>query len=254
MKSADFQGKVVLVTGASSGIGKALAEAFAQKGCRVGLMARRKQELEDLAGTIKSRGAEALALPTDVVEPDQVTAAVDTVLNAWGRVDIAVANAGVGRMHRIVNLNSDKVRQIMDLNFYGAWYLFEAVLPGMLSQGSGHLVGISSLAALRAAIKSGPYSASKAALTMLMESARAELRPRGINCTVIHPGFVSTPLANQNTFKMPFIIEAEEAADQIIECIKKRRSEAVVPRKLSPFSQLMRIMPNRLFDRITSGF
>ena len=254
MKSVDLRGKVVLVTGASSGIGKALSEAFARNGCRVGLMARRKLELEDLADTIKSNSAEAIALPTDVVDPDQVKAAVDTVLNTWGRIDIAVANAGVGRLHRIVNLNSDKVRQIMDLNFYGAWYLFEAVLPGMLSQGSGHLVGISSLAALRAMPKSGPYSASKAALTMLMEAARVELRSKGINCTVIHPGFVSTPLANQNTFKMPFIIEAEEAADQIIKCINKRKSEAVVPRKLSPFAQLMRIIPNRLFDRITPGY
>ncbi len=252
MKSTPLSGKVALVTGASSGIGEALARELAREGCRVGLLARRGQVLEEVAQEIRAQGGEGLALPADVLEKDQVQGAVDTLITSWGSVDIAVANAGLGRLHRIVNMTTEKVHQIMDLNFYGSWHVFEAVLPGMLNQGSGHLVGISSVASFRGMPKGGPYSASKAALTMLLESARAELRPKGIFCSVIHPGFVHTPMADQNNFKMPLAISADKAAVMIVRSIKRQRAETVIPWQLALVMPLWRALPNSLFDRLAA--
>ncbi len=254
MKKDKLRGKVALVTGASSGIGKAVCLELIQEGCRVGLLARRSDLLNELEQTIKEQGGEAIALPADVLIEGQVQEAVQTLLAAWGRIDIAIANAGVGRLHRIVKLTTEKVHQTMDLNFYGAWHIFEAVLPGMLNQGEGHLVGISSVASFRGLPKGGPYSASKAALTKLMESARVELKPKGISCTVIHPGYVHTPLADQNRTPMPFIVDADKAAIKIVKFIKQGRSEAVFPWQLAMMMPLYRILPNYIYDLLTRKF
>ncbi len=251
MKNNKLRGKVALVTGASSGIGKAVCLELAQEGCRVGLLARRSDLLKELEQEIKDRGGEAITLPADVLKEDQVQEAVQTLLTFWGRIDIAIANAGVGRLHRVANLTTEKIHQTLDLNFYGAWHILEAVLPGMLSRGEGHLVGISSVASFRGLPKGGPYSASKAALTKLMESARGELKPKGIACTVIHPGYVHPPLAAQNRTPMPFIVEADKAAIKIVKFIKQGRSEAVFPWQLALAMPLYRILPNRIYDLLT---
>ncbi len=253
MRSYDLNGRTALITGASSGIGRALAEALARAGCQVGLIARRQVALTDVATHIEQFGGRALPLPADVLAPELLKDVVVTAMQAWGRIDIAVANAGVGRLHRVANLTTEKISDIMNLNFYGAWNLFNAVLPGMLAAENGHLVGISSVASFRGAPKSAPYSASKAALDKFMESMRVELKPKGIYCTVIHPGFVNTPLAAQNNFKMPFILEADDAARRIIRIIAKRKSEAVIPWQLAAFAPFYRLLPNRLFDKLTAG-
>ena len=252
IRRTSLKNKVVLVTGASSGIGEALSLALAREGCRVGLLARREKLLSALEQQIKDQGGEALAMPADVMNQEQIRIAVNKALVYWGGIDIAVANAGLGRLHRVVNLTTEKVHKIMDLNFYGAWHLFEAVLPCMLRQGKGHLVGISSIASFRGLPKSAPYSASKAALTKFMESARGELRSKGIHCTVIHPGFVQTPLSSQNRMKMPFILKADEAADIIIKYIRQRRSEVVIPWQLALMMPIYRNLSNRLFDRLAA--
>jgi len=246
-----LHGKVVLVTGASSGIGKAVSLQFAQEGCRVGLLARRSDLLNDVAQQIRDQGGEAIALPADVLNEDQVQEAVKQMLTSWDRIDIAVANAGLGRIHRITNLTTEKMHQVMDLNFYGVWHIFEAVLPDMLNRGEGHLVGISSIASFRGMPKSGPYSASKAALATLMESARVELKPKGISCTVIHPGYVHTPLTDRNRMSMPFIIEADKAAAKMVKFIRQGRSEVVFPWQMALLMPLYRNLPNALYDLIS---
>ncbi len=253
-KKIDLRGKVALVTGASSGMGKAVCLKLAKEGCRVGLLARRAELLKELEQKINDQGGKAIALPTDVLKEDQVQGAVQTLLASWGQIDIAVANAGVGRFHRVAKLTTENIHSIMDLNFYGAWHIFEAVLPGMLNRGEGHLVGISSIASFRGLPKSGPYSASKAALTKLMESARVELKPKGICCTVIHPGYVHTPLADQNRMPMPFILEADQAAVKIVKFIKQGRSEAVFPWQMALVMPLYRLLPNKIYDRLAKNF
>ena len=253
MRRVDLKGRTAVISGASSGIGRALAEELARVGCPVGLVARRQDLLEEAAANIERSGGRALPLPADVLDPEQLGDAVGKAMQEWGRIDIAVANAGVGRLHRIVNITSEKIADIMNLNFFGAWNLFDAVLPGMLESGSGHLVGISSVASFRGVPKSAPYSASKAALDKFMESMRTELKPKGIYCTVIHPGFVNTPLAAQNNFKMPLMIEADDAARRIIRIISRRKPEAVIPWQLAIFMPLYRMLPNRLLDKLTAG-
>jgi len=121
----------------------------------------------------------------------------------------------------------------------------------MLNRGEGHLVGISSIASFRGMPKSGPYSASTAALATLMESARVELKPKGISCTVIHPGYVHTPLTDRNRMSMPFIIKADKAAAKIVKFIKQGRSEVVFPWQMALLMPLYRNLPNALYDLIS---
>ena len=249
----DWKEKVVLITGASSGIGRALALELGRRGARLGLTARRGEELLKLSEEIERAGGEALALPADVRDPAAMNDAAATVRERWGRVDVLVANAGMSSTTAGTKLNASEVGDVISVNVLGVVNSVAAVLPGMLERRAGHLVAISSLASYRGMPKSGAYSASKAAVSTLFESLRVDLRQSGIDVTTIHPGFVRTPLTAGRKKKLPFLLEPDDAARRIIRAVERRARTYAFPWQLASLVRVIKHLPGRLYDRLASN-
>jgi short-subunit dehydrogenase len=250
--SYDWKNKVVIVTGASSGIGRALAVELGKRGARVGLIARRADELSKTADEVTRAGGEALNFPADVRNPSELEEATRRVVETWGRVDVLIANAGMSSTTSGVSLEAGEASNVITVNVIGVVNSVAAVLPTMLKQKSGHLVAISSLAAYRGLPKSGVYSASKAAVSTFFESLRLDLHGQGIDLTVIHPGFIRTPMTAGRKNKLPFLLEADDAACRIIRAIERRARTYAFPWQLASAVRLIRHMPGRLYDRFAS--
>lgn len=242
--------KVVLITGASSGIGEALAVEFGRRGASVGLLARRAEVLGEVARKVEAAGGRAFAVAVDVRDAGDVRAAVTKVSEHFGRVDVLVANAGIGETTSARKFDIEVVTQVLSVNVLGALNSVAAVLPEMLARGSGQIVGISSLAAFRGFPGSGAYCASKAALSTFFESLRAELRPNNIYVTTIHPGFIDTPMTRGRVKQMPFLQNAERAARQMVDAIEARRRTYAFPWQLATIVRLLKWMPDALYDRM----
>lgn len=241
---------VAAITGASSGIGRELALEIARRGSDVALLARRREALEETAASVEGLGRKAVALPCDVRDRAAVLAAIAEAASRLGPIDLLVANAGIGVPLSASRWDGSRVAETFEVNVLGAAHAFEAVLPGMLERGRGHLVGVSSLAAWRGVPGHGPYGASKAAMNVMLESLRAELAPRGVAVTTICPGFVRTPMTARNKFRMPFLMEPEEAARRIARAIAARRRVYAFP---WPFSWIVRAaahLPAAIGDRL----
>lgn len=245
-----WSGKTVLITGASSGIGAALAQEIGGCGARVGLMARRRPELERLARTLEAAGGRALPLPADVADREAVQGAVEKLEAALGPVDVLVANAGIGGGGTARDMDVAGIEQVFAVNFFGPVHAVAAVLPGMRARRSGHLAAVSSLAGWRGLPGSVAYGPSKAALSLFCESLRVQLRPEGIRVTLVHPGFVKTPLTDQNDYPMPFMVPVERAARLIRRAIEQGKAELCFPWPMVLAARLLRVMPNSLFDRV----
>ncbi len=245
-------GPVALITGASSGMGRGLAMRLAADGYRVGLAARRAQPLEELAADIRSAGGEALVLQCDVSVREDVYAAVERCRRELGDVDLLVANAGQSEMTLVDELDSGMIEQLMGVNFFGVVYAVEAVLPGMLSRGRGQIVGVSSLAGYGGLPRTAGYSAAKAAVTKFLESLRVDLRGRGVDVTVISPGYVRTPMTDRNLHSMPFLVELDDAVARIHRAIVKRARAYHFPWPLASFVWVGQIFPRRMYDWIVS--
>jgi short-subunit dehydrogenase len=241
--------RTALITGASSGIGSALAVELSRRGWRVGLLARRREALEALRERIAEGGGEADVLTADVSDPDAVSRAVAELIALRGTIDLAVANAGISQSGPVAKIDPEQARAIFRTNVEGTMNLIAAVLPSMLERGSGHIVGIASLAGFRGLPGSAFYSASKAAMRALLEGARVELAPKGILVTTINPGFIRTPMTEANRFRMPFLMESEEAARRIADAIDGRKKEVDFPPPMSFFVLLARLLPNAVWDR-----
>lgn len=244
---------IVLLTGASSGLGSALAPLLAADGDRVAVAARRAEPLEALVAQIEAAGGEAMAVPLDVTDRDAVHAAVKRIEAAWGPVETLVANAGVGKPVSAEDYDSSVVEWIFRVNVMGMSHCIEAVLPGMLRTGRGHIVGVGSLAGYRGLPGSGPYCASKAAVRLLLEGLRVELRPKGIPVTHIAPGFVETPLTATNEFEMPFLLPLEAGARHMHKAIRSKAAQYAFPWQLATVMGLGRMLPNGLWDRALAG-
>lgn len=246
-----WKDKVVLLTGASSGIGEALSIALAKKGAILGLIARREELLVDLAVRCEDIGGQAIALPCDVVDPAAVQDAADKLRAKYGHVDIMIANAGMGGNDPLTrSYDPASVKKLIDINLLGAVNSIHAVIPQMIERGSGQLVAISSLAGFRGLPKSAAYSASKAAMTTFFESVRLDNAKNGIEVTIIHPGFIKTPLTSGRSNKMPFIMELDDAIPYFISAIENKKKFAAFPWLLSFIVKLGRIMPASLYDRV----
>lgn len=246
----NWSGKTVLITGASSGIGEALAVEFGRRGASVGLLARRGEVLREVAAKVEAAGGGALAVAVDVRDAGEVKSAVAQVVERFGRVDVLVANAGKGEITLAREFDIETVTQVLSVNLLGAMNSVAAVLPGMLERGAGQIVGISSLAAYRGFPGSGAYCASKAALSTFFESLRVELRPRNIYVTTIHPGFIDTPMTRGRNRKMPFLLDAEPAAQMMIRAIEARRRTYAFPWQLATIARVGRWLPAALYDRM----
>jgi short-subunit dehydrogenase len=246
----DWTGKVVLITGASSGIGRGLALELARRGAKLGLMARRSELLEELAADIaaENKNAGVLLLPVDVQDANAMRVAGQRLSSAFGHVDVLIANAGTGVTNSGAEFDPAKLSAVINVNVVGAANSVAAVLPEMLARGSGHLVVISSLAAYRGLPKSAAYCASKAGVSAMFESLRLDLGPRGINVTIIHPGFIKTALTAGRKARLPWLMEVDEAANKILGAIEKRKKTYAFPWQLATLVRLGMIMPNSMYD------
>lgn len=243
--------KTVFLTGASSGIGEGLALAMAAKGATVGLLARREDLLKEIAGKCEVAGGKARWFACDVVDSEAVHQTAQTFRDEFGHIDIVIANAGIsGKSRETRDLVPSAVKEVIDTNLMGAVNAVHAVLPHMLERGSGHLVAISSLAGFRGLPKSAAYSASKAAMTAFFESVRLDVADKGIDVTIIQPGFIRTPLTAGREKKMPFLMELDDAIPHFLESIEKKKKFAAFPWQLATIVRLGKLMPAWLYDRI----
>lgn len=247
----DWRGKTILLTGASSGIGEALAVALAKKGAVIGLLARRKELLYKLCAKCEKVGGTARVFECDVTDEDALVAAADDLIHEFGHIDILIANAGVGGNNAETRaLQPLAVKKVIDINLMGAVNAVHAVLPRMLKRGSGHIVAISSLAGFRGLPKSAAYSASKAGMTAFFESVRLDVKHLGVDVTIIQPGFIKTPLTSGREAQMPFLMELHNAIPRFIKAIEKRKRFAAFPWQLATVVRAGKFMPSWLYDRI----
>jgi short-subunit dehydrogenase len=244
-----------LITGASSGIGRALALALAAEGYSVGLIARRAALLAEVASEVRALGGTVAVAVADVGQRQEVRCAVEDVTRALGPVDLMIANAGVGMPTLLDPVNMNDVEEMFLVNLMGVIYAFEAVMPNMLQRHAGHLVGISSLAGDKGFPGESAYCASKAAVNTYLEGLRIQLRARGIAVTTVCPGFVRTPMTAGNTFSMPFVLEVDDVARRIVRALRHGRGGVVrFPWQTSCLTRLARWAPDALVARLFRAY
>jgi short-subunit dehydrogenase len=214
-------------------------------------VARRADVLKKVVEEVKSFGSDALALTADVRDSDSVQVAADQLRKEFGRIDVLIANAGIGVTTDAAQLNPGEVADVINVNVIGASNSVAAVVPEMVARGAGQLVVISSLAAYRGLPKSAAYCASKAAVSAFFESLRLDLEPKGIEVTIIHPGFIKTPLTAGRQAQMPYLMELDDAVTKIVGAIERRKRSYAFPWQLASIVRAGLIMPNFMYDWIS---
>lgn len=245
---------LVFITGASSGIGQALAERFYRAGYRLALVARRTPEVQ---GWMVSQGIDtqrAAVYAADVRDVDAIVAAGRACIAAQGVPDVVIANAGISvGMDSAEYADLDVMRATFETNNLGLAATFHPFIKAMAARRSGTLVGIASVAGIRGLPGHGAYSASKAAVIAYCESLRGELRPSGVKVVTIGPGYIDTPLTRGNPYSMPFLLSADTFADRAYAAIAAGVSYRVIPWQMGVVAKLMRVLPNSLYDRLLAG-
>jgi NAD(P)-dependent dehydrogenase (short-subunit alcohol dehydrogenase family) len=238
----DWRGRSVWLIGASTGIGKACAEALMAAGARVAVSARQAHLLEALCA-----GHDALPVPCDVTDPESLRQAAERVRDHQG-LDWVVYCAGHYKAIRpLKGIDLPELMKHQAVNYHGALYMLDAVLPTLVAQGSGHISLLGSVAGYRGLPMSMAYGPTKAALHHLAEILHMELRSAGVGVSVVNPGFVATPLTAQNQFHMPALIQPDEAAREMLRGWEQGRFEIHFPRRFSRFLKFLRWLPDRLY-------
>ncbi|VWX59416.1 Short-chain dehydrogenase [Burkholderiales bacterium 8X] len=246
--------KLVFVTGASSGIGQALAMRFHEAGYDLALVARRTAEIETWAQQSGLRPERYRIYGADVSDIDSIVAASKDCIAAQGLPDVVIANAGISiGIDTAERGDIDVLAMLFATNNIGLAATFHAFVGPMASRGSGRLVGIGSVAAIRGLPGHGGYCASKAGVVAYCESLRGELRSSGVKVVTICPGYVDTPLTQGNRYGMPFLLSAVEFADRAFRTIEDGVSYRVIPWQMGIVAKLLRLLPNGLFDRLMQG-
>ena len=240
----------VFITGASSGIGEALARHYAPISSVLGLAARRKDQLDALAASLKVHCA---TYSLDVTDAEASVRVAGDFVQRFGPPDLVIANAGVS-----VGTRGDdpadivKLRRVLDVNVVGLAATLAAFAPSMRAARSGTLCGIASVAGLRGIPGAGAYSSSKAAAISWLESLRVELRGSGVSVVTICPGYIDTPMTQVNRYRMPFLLAPQEAARRIARVIEAGRGFAVIPWQMAIIGRILRILPAAIYDRLTA--
>ena len=242
---------VVFLTGASSGIGEGLALAMARRGATLGLVARRREMLDDLADRCRKFDVKVRTFAVDVTDEMALADAANEIRSEFGRIDLMIANAGIGgNDEETRSYVPQAVRKVVEINLLGAANAVHAVVPHMVERGSGHIVAISSLAGLRGLPKSAAYSASKAGMNAFFESVRLDVKHSGVDVTIIQPGFIRTPLTSSRANKMPFLMELDDAIPLFLKAIEKKKKFAAFPWQLATIVRSGKFMPAWMYDRI----
>ena len=245
---------LVFITGASSGIGQALALRFYQAGYRLALAARRTQEVKSWAEAANISANSYEIYSADVSDIASIVAAGQACLANQGVPDAVIANAGISiGMDSAIHADLDVMARTFATNNIGVAATFHPFISAMTKRGSGALVGIGSVAGIRGLPGHGAYCASKAAVIAYCESLRGELKVSGVKVVTICPGYIDTPLTQKNRYAMPFLMPPEAFADQAFAAIKAGASYRVIPWQMGVVAKLLRLMPNALFDKALAG-
>ena len=230
MGAKTWQDKVAIVTGASSGIGAVTAQMLAQRGVRVTLAARRAEMLEQMAQQIKAQGGEALSLPADVTQPDQVQNMVTQTLAHWGRLDYLIANAGQYIQSPVAEMSLETLERSLAINFYAQVYCILEALPHLKAQGSGHIVIVCSMDAKTPMVDDAPYVAAKSAISGFGDVLRQELHGTGVDVSIIYPGRVDTQMIQGMRFlAITKPMPPEIVAKAILRSIERRQVSIILP-------------------------
>lgn len=236
----------IFITGASSGIGQALAEHYAKEGAIIGLAARRQDLLNTLQDSLTT---ETMTYALDVRDAEALAEAANDFISRFGAPDIVIANAGVSAGTLTENRDDIKTfKGVIDINLLGMVHTFQPFIESMKQAGKGSLVGIASVAGIRGLPGAGAYSASKAAVIAYLESLRVELSINGIHVTTIAPGYIKTPMTDINEYAMPFLMAPEVAAKKFAQAIAKKKRFIVIPWQMGWLARVMRFLPPWLWD------
>lgn len=245
---------LVFITGASSGIGQALAHRYHQAGFRLALVARRTSEVKTWASAQEISPDSYEIYSADVSVTDSIVAAGRDCIAHQGVPDVVIANAGISvGMDTAVLSDIDVMARTFATNNIGMAATFQPFVDAMVQRGSGTLVGIGSVAGIRGLPGHGAYCASKAAVISYCESLRGELRPHGVRVVTVSPGYIDTPLTQQNRYSMPFLMQPADFADRAFRTIQAGVSYRVIPWQMGVVAKLLRMLPNPLFDKMLAG-
>ncbi|MGZ8252575.1 MAG: SDR family oxidoreductase [Methylophilaceae bacterium] len=238
----------VFISGASTGIGQALARYYAAQGATLGLVARRKELLDVLADELDVPCA---IYPLDARDAEALLQAAEDFIHRFGAPNIVIANAGVSR-GTLTEHKEDiaAFKAVMDINVLGMVHTFQPFIAAMYQQGGGQLVGIASVAGIRGLPGAGAYSASKAAAISYLESLRVEMLKFNISVTTIAPGYIRTPMTDVNTYAMPFLMDVDVAAEKFVRAIARKRRFVVIPWQMGIVAKILRLLPPWLWDSI----
>jgi short-subunit dehydrogenase len=245
---------LVFITGASSGIGQALAARFYEAGYNLALVARRTSEIESWAQTRQLAADSFQIYGADVAQIDSIVAAGADCIACQGLPDVVIANAGISvGIDTAERGDIDVLARTFAVNNIGLAATFHPFVDAMAKRGSGRLVGIGSVASIRGLPGHGAYCASKSGVVAYCESLRGELRPSGVKVVTLCPGYIDTPLTQGNRYGMPFLMQASEFADAAFKTIESGTSYRVIPWQMGMIAKLMRLVPNALYDRLVQG-
>lgn len=237
-------------TGAGKGIGRAVVKRLVRDGVRVAASSRTAADLDSLAA---DTGGVAKPYPLDVTDEAAVRAALDAIETEMGRLDLVLLNAGTHTPLSAADFNVATVRRIMETNFMGTVNPLAAVLPRFIERRAGHIAVVASIAGYRGLPTASAYGASKSALITMCEALKPELDHYGVRLTLINPGFVKTPLTDRNTFKMPFLMDVDDAAERVVRGLKSKRFEVTFPKRFTWGLKLARCLPYALYFALTRG-
>lgn len=248
----DFTHQRVWVIGASSGIGEACARALLKRGAKLALSSRRIDRLEAIAQSADPN--HSLVVPVDVMDPSSIAHAYQTIKAQWGGIDLLLFVSGIYIPLRADDFNMEDAQKTVDSNILGPMRAVATVLPDMLQVGHGHLAIVGSVAGYSGLPKALAYGPTKAAMINFCETLFYDLQPKGIGVHMISPGFVATEATAQNDFEMPALISAEEAANEILEGIRRGEFDIHFPKRFSGFLKFLRILPYPIYFWIVRKF
>ena len=245
---------LVFITGASSGIGQALAASFYDAGYRLALVARRTGEIEAWASARQLSADRYRVYGADVAQTDSIIAAGNACIERQGLPDVVIANAGISvGIDTAEREDIDVMARTFATNNVGLMATFHPFVQAMVERGSGRLVGIGSVASIRGLPGHGAYCASKAGVVAYCESLRGELHKSGVKVVTLCPGYIDTPLTQGNRYGMPFLMKAEDFAAQALRAIEAGTSYRVIPWQMGVVAKIMRMLPNAMLDRAVQG-